>query len=116
MTDLGADYEITALPAKFLDGLAHNNLGLASGVVLGRVEEVDTEIIRLLHTLKCLLILDVATKGQPSSEANGGNVEAGSTKPSVDHAGFAGFFPSHGVSLFSMTSLLEATEPGKRSE
>lgn len=70
--ELGADDDVVALPAELLDGLAHDDFGLASGVAVETVsvsfrglraqrrscvrflpfrsvKKVDTQIIRLLQ-------------------------------------------------------------------
>lgn len=57
-----------------LDGLAHDNLSLSSGVVFRGIEEVDTQIVRLLHASECLLILSVTSIGHPTAESDGRNM------------------------------------------
>jgi hypothetical protein len=57
-----------------LDGLAHDNLSLASSVVFRGVEEVDTQIVRLLHASKRLLILGVTSVGHPATESDSRNM------------------------------------------
>jgi len=50
--DLGGNDKIVSLPAIFLDGLAHDLLGLASSVRFCTVEEVDASIVSSLHAIK----------------------------------------------------------------
>lgn len=45
VVDLGGDDKVVLLPAKVLDGLAEDDLGLRGRVVLAGVEEVDTGIV-----------------------------------------------------------------------
>jgi hypothetical protein len=56
-TYLGGNHQVVALPAILLNSLAHNNLRLASSVRLGTVKEVDTALVRSLHTLKSALCM-----------------------------------------------------------
>ena len=63
--DLGRDNQVVPLPAKFLDRLAHDNLGLAARVGLGAVEEVDPGVVGGFHAVKGDLVANVATVGDP---------------------------------------------------
>lgn len=91
----GSNDQITPLPAKVLDRLAHNHLGLSRAVVLGIVEEVDAQVVRLLHAGKRLLVGRVPAVGHPAAEADGGDVEAGPAEAAVDHAGVSWFWEGH---------------------
>lgn len=65
--NLGRDYEIVPLPAKLLDGLAHNFFGFASGVSLSAIEEVDTGIVSGFHAIECDLVSNVTSISDPAS-------------------------------------------------
>lgn len=79
-THLCRNDDIIALPSEFLDGLAHDDFRLAFGVDLGRVEEVDTTIIRRLHAVqgplcKSVIVSNKALaggKGFSTNSAGGG--------------------------------------------
>lgn len=53
--ELGGHDDVVAVPVVLLDGLAHDDLGLASGIGFSCVEEVDTAVVGLLHAGKCEL-------------------------------------------------------------
>lgn len=67
-TYLGGDDDVVPLPAKLLDGLAHNLLGFALSVPFGAVEKVDAAVVRGLHTGICALTVDVPAVGEPAAE------------------------------------------------
>lgn len=52
MTYLCRDDQVISVPAKVLDGLAHNDLGLSPSVSLSRIEEVDAAVVGSLHAGK----------------------------------------------------------------
>ena len=52
ITYLCGNNQVIALPAILLDGLAEQDLGLAVGVGLGRVEEVDAAVEGDLHAFE----------------------------------------------------------------
>lgn len=101
---LGRDDQVVPLPSKLLDRLAHDDLGLALGVHLGRVEEVDAAVVRRLHAGQRALckhassatmvsspgaggrtLVDMAAVGEPAAERDGGDLEAGPAQKPVLH-------------------------------
>lgn len=66
--DLGGNNQIVSLPAILLDGLAHDNLGLAASVRFCTVEEVDASIVSGFHAIEGQLISHVAAVCDPASQ------------------------------------------------
>jgi len=52
MTYLCRDDQVISVPAKVLDGLAHNDLGFSPRVGLGGVKEVHAAVVGSLHAGK----------------------------------------------------------------
>ena len=68
--------------------LADYPLAVALAVGVGRIEEVDAEVKRLLEELHPVRLLDLtppARADRPDSEADLGDIEAGVAKLSVVH-------------------------------
>ena len=63
--ELGGDHVLVSLPAQLAEGFAHDALGLAAGVRLGVVEEVDARLFGGVQTLGGLLArLDLVGVGE----------------------------------------------------
>lgn len=84
---LGRDDEIVSLPAKLLDGLAHDLFGLTLRVHLGTVKEVDTDVVGGFHAGEGAFSVDMTAVCQPATEGDGRNLETGAAQEAVFHLG-----------------------------
>ena len=74
-----------AAPTGFFQNCAHDNLGLAGGVDLGVVEKIDAGVVGGVEELLGDGIADLLTKGDPSTEGERGNLQAGAAEVAVNH-------------------------------
>lgn len=82
--DLCAQDIFVAWPSKFLERLAHLELGLPIGINLGRVEEVDALIPGCLQAFLDYVTLDGPSVGKPPAQRQDGDLETTRTQMPKD--------------------------------
>lgn len=82
--NLGAEDVLVARPVELLERVAHLDLGLAIGVDLRRVEEVDTVVPSGLEALLDNITLLSAAVCEPTAEGKDGDLETGRAKVAED--------------------------------
>src|SRR5690606_32347004 len=78
--------EAVARQAQVGDHVAHHPLGLAVGVALGVVEEVDAVVPGSRDHLACRAPPDLVAEGHPGAEGQRRELQAGGSEAAVLHA------------------------------
>ena len=76
-----------AAPAGFFENGAHDNFGLAIGIGLGVVEEIDAGVVGGVEEAVCDGVTDLFAEGHPGAEGEGGDLQAGFSEGAVEHRG-----------------------------
>ncbi len=74
-----------AAPAAFLEDVAHHELGLAVGVGLGVVEEIDARVVGGVEEFLGDGVADLFAEGDPGAEGQRADLKTGATKGAVEH-------------------------------